>query len=86
MDLNASKSDRKVLEDAIICVGCGYCRDGCQVSKYYGFEPFLVPVTRIFSSSQVKYRSFTSSDDMLSNLYLALKASRMGITRALQQR
>lgn len=72
MNLNSDESNKMSLEDAIICVGCGYCRDGCAVSRYYGFEPFLIPVARVFSSSQVKYKSLTSSDDMLSNLYLDL--------------
>ena len=62
--------NENILKNAFPCITCGYCRDGCVISRYYGFEPQLLPVMRLYSADQVRYKLFTLSNDLLDNLYL----------------
>lgn len=74
--MNTSKLDEVYVEDFGPCITCGFCRDGCPVSQYFGFEPQLIPITRLFRANQLKKMTnidttnlISFSDDLLNNLY-----------------
>jgi len=71
------RTDKFSIEEAEPCITCGFCRDGCPISRYFGFEPQLIPILRFVSASILGNMGnidttnlFTFSDDLLNDLYL----------------